>query len=48
MRLHSRNIAIQAGAKSPEEIDFVASELVREGKYDTEKARKALDDFRKL
>ncbi|MCX6773821.1 MAG: 3-hydroxy-3-methylglutaryl-CoA reductase, partial [Candidatus Micrarchaeota archaeon] len=46
MRLHSRNIAIQAGAKSPEEIDYVVSVLIQEGKYDTERAERALGEYR--
>jgi len=46
MRRHSRNIAIQAGAHTDEEISHVSSLLVREGKYDTERARKALDEYR--
>jgi hydroxymethylglutaryl-CoA reductase len=46
MRLHSRNIAIAAGAKTSEEIDAVSSILVTEGKYDTERAKRALEEYR--
>jgi hydroxymethylglutaryl-CoA reductase len=46
MALHSRNIAIMAGAKG-EEIDKVAGILVKEGKVRVDRAREILEAIRK-
>ena len=45
MRLHARNLAASAGAVG-EEIDVVASTMVKEGKIRADRARAILDDIR--
>lgn len=42
MKLHARNIAVLAGASSPEEIDKVADEMAKEEKYNLDFAKEAL------
>ncbi len=45
MKLHSRNIAISAGAQGPE-IDRVADAMVEEGKVSVSRAKQYLEKFR--
>lgn len=42
MKLHSRNIAVLAGAKTPEEIDAAAKAMEEKGEYTVEYATKVL------
>ncbi|MEM2909354.1 MAG: hydroxymethylglutaryl-CoA reductase, degradative [Candidatus Bilamarchaeaceae archaeon] len=46
MKLHARNIAVLAGARTPEEIDAVAAELVEKKDYSVDFARSVLDRIR--
>ncbi len=46
MRLHSRNIAIMAGARS-EEIDIVAKKIADENKVRVDRAKEVLEELRK-
>ncbi len=46
MKLHARNIAIMAGAKTPEEIDAVAKKLAELKNYSLEKAKEVLKETR--
>jgi len=46
MKLHARNIAVIAGAETPEEIDAVAAELAKMKDFSSETAKKVLDDIR--
>ncbi|MBN2478527.1 hydroxymethylglutaryl-CoA reductase, degradative [Candidatus Micrarchaeota archaeon] len=47
MRLHARNIAVIAGAKKPEEIDFVSKKLAEESNYSVDFAKKILKEMKK-
>ncbi len=47
MKLHARNIAILAGAKTPGDIDRVAEEMAKENNYTIDFARKILDEIKK-
>jgi hydroxymethylglutaryl-CoA reductase len=47
MKLHARNIAILAGANTPEEIDRVAQMLAEKKEYSSESAKEALNNIRK-
>ncbi len=47
MKLHARNIAVLAGASTPEEIDGVAEKMAKENNYTSDFAKKALDEIRK-
>ncbi len=47
MKLHARNIAVLAGASTPEEIDRVAEKMAEENNYTTDFAKKILEDLRK-
>ena len=42
MKLHARNIAVLAGASTPEEIDKVADEMAKEEKYNLDFAKEVL------
>jgi len=42
IKLHARNIAVLAGASTPEEIDKVADEMAKEQKYNLDFAKEAL------
>lgn len=46
MKLHARNIAVLAGAKTPEEVDKVADELIKSNKYSSDFAKSVLDKMR--
>jgi len=46
MRLHSRNIAVMAGARS-EEIDLVAKKIADENKVRVDRAKEVLEELRK-
>jgi len=46
MKLHARNIAILAGAATPEEIDAVAEKLSQEKDFSSDKARAILEEMR--
>jgi hydroxymethylglutaryl-CoA reductase len=45
MSLHAKNIAVMAGAKG-DEIDKVASQMVKEGKIKLERAEEILKEIR--
>lgn len=45
MRLHSRNLAVMAGARS-EEIEIVAKQMADEGKVRADRAKEILDELR--
>ena len=47
MKLHARNIAILAGAKTPEEIDRVADKLTEDKDFSSEHAKEVLEGVRK-
>jgi hydroxymethylglutaryl-CoA reductase len=47
MKLHARNIAVLAGAATPEEMDFVAAGLAEKKNYSSELAKELLTNFRK-
>lgn len=47
MKLHARNIAILAGATTPEEIDAVAQKLTEKKDFSSEYAKKVLEELRK-
>ena len=46
MKLHARNIAVLAGAEKPEEIDRVADEMVKSGRYTSDFAKSVLEKIR--
>ncbi|MEM2948013.1 MAG: hydroxymethylglutaryl-CoA reductase, degradative [Candidatus Anstonellales archaeon] len=46
MKLHARNLAIIAGAKTPDEIDAVAKALAEKNEYSVEAAKKVLERIR--
>jgi len=46
MKLHARNIAVLAGAETPEEIDRVAEELAKQNNYSSEFAKSVLDKIK--
>jgi hydroxymethylglutaryl-CoA reductase len=46
MKLHARNLALQAGAR-PEEVDEVVGRLVGSGQVSASKAVEILDELRK-
>jgi hydroxymethylglutaryl-CoA reductase len=46
MKLHARNLAIIAGAKTPEEIDAVANALSEKKEYSVEAAKKIIEKMR--
>lgn len=46
MKLHARNLAIIAGAKTPEEIDAVADALAEKKEYSVEAAKRVLEQIR--
>ncbi len=48
MKLHAKNLAVLAGAESPEEIDYVSSVLSKEEKYTLDNAKAALKQFREM
>lgn len=47
MKLHARNIAVIAGAKTTEEIDAVAAELAKQKNFSSVFAKEILDKIRK-
>lgn len=47
MKLHTRNMAIQAGAK-PEEVDAVVALAVKEGKYRFDDVKRYLEEVKKI
>jgi len=47
MKLHARNIAILAGAETPEEIDAIADKLTEDKDFSSEYAKKILEEVRK-
>lgn len=47
MRLHARNIAVLAGASTPEEIDEVAGKMAEKEKYNLDFAKEVLEKMRK-
>ena len=47
MKLHARNIAVIAGAKTINEIDKVAEQLKQKGEFSTEVAKKILTELRR-
>lgn len=47
MRLHARNIAVLAGASTPEEIDEVAEKMAEKEKYNLDFAKEVLEKMRK-
>jgi len=47
MKLHARNIAMYAGAETPQEIEAVAEALSGERNFDIEHAKKVLEKVRK-
>ncbi len=46
MRLHARNIAVLAGASTPEEIDRVADKMAKEEEYSLDFAKKILEELK--
>lgn len=46
MKLHARNIAVLAGAETPEEIDKVANEMIEKNDYTSDFAKSVLDKIR--
>jgi hydroxymethylglutaryl-CoA reductase len=46
MKLHARNIAVIAGAITPQEIDAVAAELAEKKNFSSDFAREALGKIR--
>jgi hydroxymethylglutaryl-CoA reductase len=46
MKLHARNIAVLAGASTPEEIDRVAERMAKDNNYTTDFAKKILGEIR--
>jgi hydroxymethylglutaryl-CoA reductase len=48
MKLHARNIAMFAGALTPEETEAVAEELATEKNFDVEHAKQVLQKVRKM
>ncbi len=46
MKLHARNLAVQAGASTQEEIDYVSGILESEGSYKSSRAKEILEKLR--
>jgi hydroxymethylglutaryl-CoA reductase len=46
MKLHAKNVAVIAGAETPEEIDAVAAELAEQKDFSSENAKRILDRMR--
>jgi len=47
MKLHARNIAMLAGAKTPEEIDAVAAKIYEQKNFSSDFAKRVLEEIRK-
>jgi hydroxymethylglutaryl-CoA reductase len=47
MKLHAKNVAVIAGAQTPEEIDAVAAELAEKKNFGSDFAKEVLDRIRK-
>ncbi|MBN1539311.1 MAG: 3-hydroxy-3-methylglutaryl-CoA reductase, partial [Candidatus Thermoplasmatota archaeon] len=45
MKLHARNLAVQAGA-SPEELEAIVSRMLQDGDISASKAARYLEDIR--
>jgi hydroxymethylglutaryl-CoA reductase len=46
MKLHAKNVAVIAGAQTPEEIDAVAAELAEKKNFGSDFAKEVLERIR--